>query len=220
MNSLATAIGLCIALGGPALIARFGDQCFGNPQHLLSKILQQLALAVLLIAVLGIVIFGERQPLSSIGLHPLRWQSILWGLGFAGLLIFVYSPLITAAMTRLGLAGFEAGLAKLTPLPQWYLVLAVVMGGVVEEGLYRGYATERLSGLTGSYGIGAGLALIAFGLAHVPLWGWVPAFTTVLSGGLLTLFYLGTGDLLTVIVAHIVTDSIGIIIPKAFSSKS
>jgi uncharacterized protein len=217
MNSLGTVTGLCFALGGPAFIARFGDKFFGNPESLISKILHQIVLATLLIVVLAIVIFWEHQPLSSIGLHQLQWQSILWGVTFAGFLSFIYSPLLIWTINKLGFAGFESGLAKLTSLPTWYLVLAVVIGGVVEETLYRGYATERLSLLTGSYWLGCVISLIAFGLAHVPLWGWVSAFTTILSGGLLTLFYLGTGDLLTAIVAHIVTDSVGIIIPTIAS---
>jgi membrane protease YdiL (CAAX protease family) len=219
MSSLPTIIGLCFALGGPMLLANFGNQLSRNPDSLVSKILQQIALAMLFAIILGIVIFGEQQSLSSIGLHSLRWQSILWGLIFAGFLILIYSPLLVWSMTRLGLAGFEKGLAKLESLPFWYLALAVVIGGVVEEVLYRGYATERLSLLTESYWIGCVLSLIAFGLAHVPLWGWVPAFTTVLSGGLLALFYLSTGDLLTAIVAHIATDCAGIIIPKVTSTK-
>jgi uncharacterized protein len=219
MSSLSTIIGLCFALGGPALLARFGSQFFSDPESLVSKILQQIALATLFVIILGIVIFGEQQSLSSIGLHSLRWQSILWGLIFAGFLVFIYSPLLMWSMTKLGFTGFEKGLAKLTLLPVWYLILAVVIGGVVEEGLYRGYATERLSLLTGSYWLGCVLALISFGLAHVPLWGWVPAFTTVISGGLLTLFYLGTGDLLTAIVAHVATDSVGIIIPTLWAQN-
>jgi uncharacterized protein len=219
MSSLPTMIGLCFALGGPALLARFGSQFCSNPESLVSKILQQIALAMLFVIILGIVVFWEQQPLSSIGLHSLRWQSILWGLIFAGFLVFIYSPLLMWSMTKLGFAGFGKGLSKLTLLPVWYLILAVVIGGVVEEGLYRGYAIERLSLLTGSYWLGCVLSLIAFGLAHVPLWGWVPAFTTVISGGLLALFYLGTGDLLTAIVAHIATDCAGIIIPKVTSTK-
>ncbi|BAZ04310.1 CPBP family intramembrane glutamic endopeptidase [Calothrix sp. NIES-3974] len=219
MSSLSTIIGLCFALAGPALLARFGSQFFRNPESLASKILQQIALAMLFVIILGIIVFGEEQPLSSIGLHSLRWQSILWGLIFASFLVFIYSPLLMWSMTKLSFVGFEKGLAKLTPLPVWYLILAVVIGGIVEEGLYRGYAAERLSLLTGSYWIGCALSLIAFGLAHVPLWGWIPAFTTVLSGCLLTLFYLGTGDLLTAIVAHIATDCAGIIIPKVTSTK-
>lgn len=219
MSSLPTLIGLCFALGGPMLLANFGNQLSRNPDSLVSKILQQITLSMLLIIVLGIVVFWEQQSLSSIGLHSLRWQSILWGLIFGSFLVFIYSPLLMWSMTKLGFAGFEKGLEKLTPLPVWYLILAVVIGGIVEEGLYRGYATERLSLLTGSYWIGCVLSLIAFGLAHVPLWGWVPASTTILSGCLLTLFYLGTGDLLTAIVAHIATDCAGIIIPKVTSTK-
>ncbi len=220
MTSFATITGLCFAISGPVLIASFGTKLFGSPEGLISKVMQQIILAALLITVLGIVIFWERQSLSSIGLHQFQWQSILWGLGFAGFLSFIYSPLLMWAIDQLGLAGFETGLAKLTPLPIWYLVLAVVIGGVVEEVLYRGYATERLSLLTGSYWIGCLLSLIAFGLAHVPIWGWLPALTTVLSGGLLTLLYLGTGDLLTAIAAHIVTDSIGIIMPAITLHKT
>jgi uncharacterized protein len=219
MSSLATITCLCFALGGPALIAGCGNKLFGDSESPIGKILQQTGLTICCLVVVGIVIFWERQPLASIGLHPLRWQSILWGITFAGFLIFIYSPLIIWAMAKLGHTGFASGLAQLDPLPIWYLALAVAIGGVVEEVLYRGYATERLSWLTGSYWIGCGLSLIAFGLAHVPLWGWVPAFTTILSGGLLTLFYLGTGDLLTAIVAHIVTDSAGIIVPKITHPK-
>ncbi|MEM6839050.1 MAG: hypothetical protein AAF609_19630 [Cyanobacteria bacterium P01_C01_bin.120] len=155
MNSLATFIGLGFALGGPAFVASFGDKFFSNADSLLSKILQQIVLATLFMVVVGIVLFWERQPLSSIGLHQLNWQSILWELIFAGFLSFIYTPFLIGVMNKLGCAGFESGLAKLSPLPRWYLVLAVVIGGVVEEALYRGYATERLSLLTGSYWIGS-----------------------------------------------------------------
>ncbi|MGL5062092.1 MAG: CPBP family intramembrane glutamic endopeptidase, partial [Microcoleus sp.] len=85
----------------------------------------------------------------------------------------------------------------------------------------RGYANDRLSLLTGSYAIGCLLGTIAFGLVHVPLWGWVSGLATMLSGGLLTLFYLQTGDLVSAIVAHVVTDSIGIaIVPAIKKSRS
>ncbi|NJL56097.1 CPBP family intramembrane metalloprotease [bacterium] len=207
-----TLIGLCLALGGPILLA-IGDRFSSDSKSLISSLLQQLLLAGLGLLILGIVLFWETQPLSSIGLQPLRWQAMVWGVAFAGILIFIYSPLLLWAMQRLNLTGFEGGLSKLTLLPIWYLVLAVMVGGTTEEILYRGYATERLSEFTGSYWSGSILALIAFGLAHVPMWGWTPALTTVISGSLLTLFYLWTGDLLSCIIAHIVTDSVGIIMP-------
>ncbi|MCU0535600.1 MAG: CPBP family intramembrane metalloprotease [Hydrococcus sp. Prado102] len=214
MSFLPTIAGLCLALIGPALIASFD-----NYQSLTSKVLGQIVLATLAIVILGIVIFWEKQPLSSIGLHSWHWHSLIWGLAFAGFLIFIYSPLLLWAMNKLGRSGFESGLDELTKLPVWYLIFAVGSGGIVEEILYRGYATERLSGLTGSYWIGGMLCAIAFGIAHVPLWGWNAACTTVISGGLLTLFYLGTGDLLPCIIAHIITDTVGIIV-KSLRSNS
>jgi membrane protease YdiL (CAAX protease family) len=213
-----TLIGVCFALGGPALLA-VSDRLFSPFNHLTQNLLQQLLLVGLCAIVLSIILGWERQPLSSIGLHPFHWQAIAWGLGFAGILIFIYSPLLIWAMQRLNLPGFGSGLSHLSHLPVWYLILAVVVGGTVEEILYRGYATERLSAFTGSYWVGSVLALIAFGLAHVPLWGWVPAGTTVISGGLLTLFYLWTGDLLPCILAHILTDSVGLILTPTFCAS-
>ncbi len=219
MNPLSTTIGLCLALGGPLLLASFGDKYLGSPKSITNKILQQIILALLLIAVLAIALVWEKQPLSSVGLHPLRWQSIAWGFLFAGFFIFIYSPLLIRAMNKLKLGSFDHGLTELTKLPIWYLILAVVVGGIVEEGLYRGYAIERLSLLIGSYVFGSILVLIAFGLAHLPLWGWGAALTTVISGAILTVFYLWTGELIAVIVAHVITDSVGIIIPAIAQLK-
>ncbi len=213
MNLFSTIIGLCLALGGPVLVASIGYKFLDDSQSIAGKVLQQLFLVALLVGVLAVVLFGERQPLSSIGLHLLRWQSLFWGLIFAVFLVFIYSPLLIWGMKKLNFGSFETGLTKLTSLPIYYLVFAIMVGGIVEEVLYRGYATERLSSLTGSYWIGSILALIAFGLAHIPFWGWQAASTTILSGAILTIFYLSTGELLSAIVAHVITDSVGIIIP-------
>jgi membrane protease YdiL (CAAX protease family) len=53
----------------------------------------------------------------------------------------------------------------------WYLVIAVVVGSIAEEVLYRGYAVECIASLTGSYWFGGIISVSVFGLAHVPLWG-------------------------------------------------
>ena len=75
--------------------------------------------------------------------------------------------------------------------------------GAVEEFLYRGYATERLGALTGSRGVGAGLATLGFALAHVPAWGLGFALTADLPFGIvMTAFYLWRRDLLANMLAH------------------
>ena len=130
----------------------------------------------------------------------------------AGFFIFAFSPVAFWLMHHLCLSGFEVGLAKLAPLPLWYLVLAVVIGGTVEEILYRGYAVDRLAALSGSYWIAGIVAVAAFGVAHVPMWGWGASLTTFFSGGLATLFYLWRRDLAALIIAHVVTDFVGIVV--------
>jgi hypothetical protein len=54
MNPLSTTVGLSLALGGPALIASFGNRLFGNSERLISKLIQQVILALLLILVIKI----------------------------------------------------------------------------------------------------------------------------------------------------------------------
>src|SRR5260370_35561120 len=47
----------------------------------------------------------------------------------------------------------------------------------------------RLSDLAGSYLLARIVSVVAFGLAHVPMWRWAPAATTIVSGGILTVVY-------------------------------
>jgi uncharacterized protein len=211
MKSAPTVLGLCLALGGPILLASPASRALGDPKRLATNLLGQLLLWVLVTLILALVIFWERQPLHSIGLRPLQWQSIIWGLVLAGALMLLM-PLWAGALSRVGLPpSYEGGLAKLAGLPRWFLVLAAVTAGVAEETLYRGYAIERLSALVGSYGWGGLISLIVLTLAHLPGWGWGPIPIFFISGGLVTLFYIWRQDLLACIIAHAVTDTVGLI---------
>ena len=92
------------------------------------------------------------------------------------------------------------------------LVLAAVTAGFAEETFYRGYAIERLSSLTGNYWWGGLISLVIFTLAHLPSWGWGPIPIFLISSTLGTLFYIWRRDLLACIIAHAVTDSVGLIV--------
>ena len=83
--------------------------------------------------------------------------------------------------------------------------------GVVEEPLYRGYAIERLSAWTGSRWRGGALALLVFGAAHLPGWGLGPALVFTIAGAAGTVFYLWKGDLVALMIAHAVGDTIGLV---------
>ena len=208
-----TTFGLCLALLGPAVLAFFREKVFAVPQNLGAALLGELVLVVLCASVLVIVVRWEHQPLSSVGVLPLRWQSAAWGAALAAFIIWVYAPLLARAMAFAHLPWFTEGLAKLTAFPVWFLALAVVIGGTGEELLYRGYAVERLATVTGSFWVGGLLSVLAFGLAHVPMWGWSAALTTVVSGMIVTAFYVWRQDLLANIIAHVTADFVGIVLP-------
>jgi membrane protease YdiL (CAAX protease family) len=120
-------------------------------------------------------------------------------------LLFV-APLAMAPFESVGQAGLAAGVERLAALPLWFRVFLALTGGAIEEILYRGYAIERLSAITGRRWLGATLALAAFTVAHVPAWGAGFAFTADLAAGtVLTLSYLWKRDLFANVLAHSTT---------------
>ena len=198
-------------MGGPILLASPASRLLGDPNRLVTKLLEQLVLWVMVVLIIALVVNWEKQPLRSIGLQPFKWRSVLWGLALAASLILL-TPVWANTLSRVGIQpSFESGFAKLVGLPLWFLVLAAVTAGVAEETLYRGYAVERLAFLTGSYWLGGTISLVIFTLAHVPVWGSGPLLIFLLSGGLITLFYVWEHDLLACIIAHAVTDTVGLI---------
>ncbi len=143
---LPTIVGLCIALGGSVLPV---GKLLNDPHGFAARWIEQGFLWMLFGLVIAIMLRWEKQPLSSIGL---RWRrsSVAWGLLLTVIVIYVTAPLGSWALARTGLPGFEAGSSKLAELPIWFLAVAAVTAGVVEETLYRGYAIERLALFTGN----------------------------------------------------------------------
>jgi membrane protease YdiL (CAAX protease family) len=174
----------------------------------------QAALVLLAATVLAILRGWQRQPMTSIGLCPLRARSVALAAALVLFFRFVFLPLTSFALTRLGLAGWDAGVAALGVLPTWYLTRAVIIAPTVEEILYRGYAIETLTSIGGSDALAVIVSTAAFGLAHVPGWGWGPATSATLSGAVAAVFYVWTRDLDALILSHIVIDFLGIVVPN------
>ena len=205
-------LGLAVALLGPMLLAAL-DEPPGAPD-LTRAVAGQLALVSIGVTVLVVWRRGQRKPLAAMGLCPLRWESIALGVGLSIFYMFVFLPFTAFVFSRFGLSGWDQGVAEIGRFPIWYLVAAVVIAGVVEEILYRGYAIETLKDLTGSYGVAAVVSTVVFGLAHAPGWGWGPAVSATASGALATAVYLWTRDLDALIICHVITDFAGIVVPN------
>ena len=209
-----TVFGLAIALFGPLFVAIASERSLQPPNRLGPLLLAQAGLVAVVAAVLAVAFFWEHNSASSIGLKFPSLQSVAWGLALAVFFVYAFSPVMYRALRRFRLGGFDKGLSQLQGLPLWYLVLAVVIGGVAEEILYRGYPIERIAALTGNLWLAGTIPVVVFAIAHVPMWGWGPALATLVSGAILTLFYLWQRDLAACIVAHIVTDLAGLVVPR------
>jgi membrane protease YdiL (CAAX protease family) len=204
-------VGLVIAIGGPALLVSPLHRFLGDAQALPTRLLDQLILWGLFGAIMALVVFWERRPLTSIGWHGLRWSSFAWGLVLCALYMWVLTPVGVWLIQQLDLGGFNQGFNQLVGVPRWFLVFAAITAGVVEETLFRGYALERIGELTGSYSVAGITTLTIFALVHLPFWGWGTVVALLISGAVGTAFYVWRHDLLALVVAHALTDTVGLL---------
>jgi len=167
--------------------------------------------------VAALVMYWEARPLSSIGLHPPQWRDFLHGIGTLAVLL-VLNSLLQSALSAAGI-GMQAGEVIQNMSSMSLLVNAAVAltAGITEEILYRGVAIERLEELTGSVTVAAILPALVFVGVHIPVWGWGTGlvqlgYVAVFTGG-----YLYTRRLAPLIIAHVLLDSIGLVIYPALS---
>jgi membrane protease YdiL (CAAX protease family) len=198
---------LALIFGGPVVIA-----LATGPRPTLANGLLGQALLVLLAAAVGWLVLDRLSiPGPALGFAPPNWSTLLWAAGIALVFIFALGRFLMRLPDWLGLKGFQGGLGTLSALPLWYLALAVLIGGVVEEFLYRGAALAVLERAGMDPILAALLASVAFGLAHLPLWGPGPSLSITLSGSIFSALYLFHGDLVANMIAHVAVDAVGIL---------
>lgn len=162
-----------------------------------------LALVALALRVAGAGRLGLRRPdLATLG----------WGL--AGLLASLLGGGIAIGLAHaLGSAGqSEAEMARLTAHPAWVLLLIALTAGLTEEIAFRGVLIDRLARLAGGRTwLGAALSLGIFAGLHANAWGPVQVLLVIPPGLAMTLVFLRTRDLGACVLAHALTDAIGLL---------
>jgi membrane protease YdiL (CAAX protease family) len=147
------------------------------------------------IVVVLYVLVIEREQISSIGFGKVTWRTLAFGI-LGGVVSFVgIGVIFVVVFPLLHLHANNAALTKMFATPYWYRVVLVTRAAVVEEILFRGYAIERLSELTGSRALAALIALAAFTYAHLGYWGWAQLLVAGFGGIVLTVLYLWRRDL-------------------------
>jgi CAAX protease family protein len=163
-------------------------------------------------ALLLLVTRLEKLPLTSVGLGTSRWwKSVGWGLAISAICAGL-------ALGLIHLTGFGKGpaAAALGRLPLWLVTVVVFRAGIVEELFYRGYAIERLRSLGLGRWASAIIPLAIFSVGH---WtgGAANILVAAVLGGVLTVFYLWRRDLVANILAHVLVDFVGNVVPGLFS---
>jgi membrane protease YdiL (CAAX protease family) len=166
-----------------------------------------------LVATVVVIAFRvERLSWSQAGFGQMSWATPVRAAALTLFFIFVFGPLAILLLEKTGLQSFDVARSQFVGLPTWYLVTAIVIVAAGEEWLYRGYAIERLEAAIGNAWIAGGISVALFALAHLPLWGFGVALTTLVSGSIFTVLYIRYRDVLFLILAHVLTDLYGLVI--------
>ena len=219
-SSVASTLCLALALAGPAIVALVSSHAVGAASAFVVHMLSVASIASIVLVAFSTALRVDGIAFRKLGFEGMSWSSVPIGCGLAIFFIGGFGPFAYWMVAKLQMGTFDTGLGKLSAFPTWYLVITVVVVASSEELLYRAYAVERLATMTGSYWTAGVLSVMAFGVAHVPLWGWGPALTTFVSGAIVTLVYLWRRDVVMLIIAHVVTDLYGIVIAPSLTTQS
>ena len=201
-----------LALAGPAFVAVLGAHLAPHPAILDAHAVSLFAIVLITLGVYAWAILAQGYGLKRLGFGQVSWATPLLAIALTAFFILIFGPITYWVLLRVGGPGFGPGIEVLGKLPTAYLILTVLIIAPAEEMLYRGYAIARLSDLTGSRVLASIVSVVAFGLAHVPMWGWGPAATAIVSGGIVTAVYLWRQDIVALMLAHIATDLYGIVL--------
>ncbi|HEY1879990.1 MAG TPA: type II CAAX endopeptidase family protein [Caulobacteraceae bacterium] len=203
-----TLIGLFIGMALPSL----GIGHWFAPGHDLgSMAIREVIFWSISAALVFLVVRFEKLPLASLGFRrPTIW-TLVWGVVF-GLLItalFIFCGLVV--LPWLHLKGNAAAARPLMTAPLWFRFLLVLRAAVTEEILYRAYPIERIEALSRSRWLAAGVSVVGFTLAHLNYWGPVQLIFVAPAGVLLAALYLWRRDIVCNMIAHFITDGIGLL---------
>ena len=168
----------------------------------------------MLFVTLGYVRLVEGRSLASIGIVRPRVMTAVSGIAAALVMMFVAFPLAGAIVSHLHLSTHseQAAASIYGHTPAWYRWLLVTRAALVEEVVFRGYLIERTENVTGSSLLAAILSIVTFCFAHLAFWGWQPLIGIAVGAVPLVALYLWRRDLWACILAHWVTDVVGVIL--------
>ena len=205
------------------VLGLFGLQIIGLlelPARIVASLSSQLLVGTLenwalVIALIGLVVYWEGRPLSSMGMRLPTSREIGVGLaaGFGAVILGLLTTGI--AVLTLGIEQPET-LSVIAGLPFSVKLALVGTAVITEEILWRGYPIERIAELTGHLSIGAAVSVIVFVAVHYPAWGLVGAIPQTVFALILVGVYVWGRNVVTCMITHGVINAIMIFVLPTF----
>lgn len=199
---------LLAAFGVPLIILFFAKASSEGAYSSRFIMFRELTILAFTALFLAWILWVEREPLASIGLHPGHWgKSILWGLAGMAISLLV-AALLLFVFSKVGIAfGQGAEAKKFDTVSPWVIFLMVARAGIAEEVFYRGYLMERLARVRNHWLVYFLLPLVLFALWHYRqgVGGIILSFCL---GAVLAVMYWKKRDLKANIIAHFLVDFI------------
>ena len=212
IKSLRTPLGLllvaALALAGMSGLVQVLPHLTHAPVSAI--LLREAVLIVASIALLAALTRAGTVPPATMGLRRPAMSTLGWGVAaaFASLLI---SVAMLVVMSTLGIQQNSKVLAAVGHLPALLLVLIALTAAISEEIVFRAVALTHIAAASGRVWIGAAVSLAAFALAHQSGWGWSQVLFAAAPGLVLTLFFVWKRDLGICVIAHFLTDLVGLL---------
>ena len=159
-----------------------------------------------------IAFWAQRRPPSDFGIRRLRWGDVLAAIG--GVIVGI--ALSGVANHTVALPPSADDLKEIAAVSVGVRLTLVMTAGICEEFIYRSFAIEELTILTGKRWLAAVLAWVFFTVGHVRLYNLSTALIVPGTlGALLTLLYLWRRNLASCALMHAAVDAMFIVLLPA-----
>src|SRR5215470_6188649 len=173
----------------------------------------------LVVAGLSLIAFrAQRRPPSELGVRGVRWRDVP-AVG-AGVIIGIVLSGVAGCTVAMPPPSVD-DLQEIATVPLILRVALVVTAGICEEFIYRGFAIEEMTCLTGKRWLSAVIAWAFFTGGHAHLYHLSAALIVPGTlGAVLTVLYLWQGNLASCALIHAIVDALFLVILPALAQTA
>jgi len=210
-------IGVAIAFGWPLIL--FIPGVSGHNITNIRDDTVNIGVKWLVVVGLSLIAFrAQRRPPSELGVRGVRWRDV--PAVVAGVIIgIVLSGVVGCTVAMPPPSVYD--LQEIATVPLILRVALVVTAGICEEFIYRGFAIEEMTCLTGKRWLSAVIAWAFFTGGHAPLYHLSAALIVPGTlGAVLTVLYLWQGNLASCALIHAIVDALFLVILPALAQTA